>query len=251
MTPRNADISAMYLSNHIGSALARSVPLARSNRWRSARASKPGVRVMRHLFGLICVCSVGVVSLIGCAQSAGDGAAGGAGGSGISFPCTEAGIRDAIGSGDGPHAFECDGPTTVVTTAEIALDADVILDGEGALTVDGARDHRVFSVPEDVRAELRGVVVTGGVAHLGGGILNAGILTLMNSVVSGSSAAEGGGIHNVKAGTMTLLGTTVLANDASLGAGIFNDGTLTAVHSIVSRKTPRKRAVAASSTNES
>ena len=227
----------MYPSNHIGSAFARSVPLARSNRWRSARASKPVVRVMRQLFRLICVCSVGVVSLIGCAQSAGDGAAGGAGGSGVSFPCTEAGIRDAIASGDGPHAFECDGPTTVVTTAEIAIDADVILDGDGALTVDGARDHRVFSVPEDVRAELRGVVVTGGVAHLGGGILNAGILTLMNSVVSGSSAAEGGGIHNVKAGTMTLLGTTVLANDASLGAGIFNDGTLTAVHSIVTENT--------------
>jgi predicted outer membrane repeat protein len=125
----------------------------------------------------------------------------------------------------------------VVTAAEIAIDADVILDGEGALTVHGARDHRVFSVPEGVRAELRGVVVAGGLAPLGGGIWNAGVLTLMNSVVSGSSAAEGGGIHNVKAGTMTLLNTTVFANDASLGGGIFNDGTLTATHSIVSANT--------------
>jgi len=59
------------------------------------------------------------------------------------FPCTEEGIRDAIAVGGGPHPFDCDGPTTVVTEAEIVIDSDVILDGEGNLTVDGNDDHRV------------------------------------------------------------------------------------------------------------
>jgi len=38
--------------------------------------------------------------------------------------------------GGGPHFFACDGPTTVWTEAEIVIDNDVILDGEGELTVD-------------------------------------------------------------------------------------------------------------------
>jgi len=193
--------------------------------------------LVRHSFGLMLACAFGVVSLLGCGRSAGDCATGGAGGSGVSFPCTEEGILEAIALGGGPHRFECDGPTTLVTRAEIAIHNDVILDGEARLTVDGDLDHRVFVVAEGVTAELRGFVINGGVAPLGGGIWNAGVLMLMDSVVSGSSASEGGGIHNVKAGTMTLSGATVFANDADLGGGIFNDGTLTAVRSLVSDNT--------------
>jgi hypothetical protein len=44
----------------------------------------------------------------------------------------------------------------VTTKASIVIDNDVILDGGGNLVVDGNLDHRVFSVEEDVRAELRG-----------------------------------------------------------------------------------------------
>ena len=52
------------------------------------------------------------------------------------FPCTEQGIRDAIAAGGGPHYFACDGPTTVGTPFNIKIDNDVILDGEGKLTVE-------------------------------------------------------------------------------------------------------------------
>ncbi len=78
------------------------------------------------------------------------------------FPCTEQGIRDAITLGGGPHTFACAGPTTVVTEAEIVIDYNVILDGEGDLTVDGNEDHRVFSVAEGIEAELHGFSVTRG-----------------------------------------------------------------------------------------
>jgi hypothetical protein len=78
------------------------------------------------------------------------------------FSCTEQGIRQAIVVGGGPHTFECDGLTPVVTEAEIVIDNDVILDGEGDLRVDGNDDHRVFSVAKDVTAELRGITVTKG-----------------------------------------------------------------------------------------
>ncbi|MBW2214789.1 MAG: hypothetical protein JRF48_10240, partial [Deltaproteobacteria bacterium] len=95
---------------------------------------------MRYLVGFVCALALGVMPMVGCSESSGDGGSGGSAGSGGTggngvacvdnvCPCTEAGIRAAIAEGGGPFTFECDGPTTVVTEAEIAIDNDVILDG--------------------------------------------------------------------------------------------------------------------------
>ncbi len=136
------------------------------------------------------------------------------------FPCTEQGINDAIAAGGGTHTFDCATPTTVVTTAEVVIDNDVILDGEGKLTVDGGGDHRVLSVPAGVNAELIGFTMTGGsTAEAGGGILNAGTLTLVNSVVSGNTARFGGGIRNEGQGQANVIDTTVSNNFATQAAG--------------------------------
>jgi hypothetical protein len=153
------------------------------------------------------------------------------------FGCTEAGIREAIAAGAGPHTFDCDGPTTIVTDAEIVIDNDVVLDGEGDLTVDGDESHRVFAVPEGVTAELRGLTVTEGAAsgfESGGGIHNLGTLTLTNSTVSGNTALQvGGGIDSFR--TLTLTNSTVSGNTALLsGGGIYNLGTLTLTSTTVS-----------------
>ena len=152
------------------------------------------------------------------------------------FGCTEAGIREAIAAGAGPHTFDCDGPQTATTQAEIVIDNDVILDGEGFLTVDGNDDHRVFSVAEGVTAELRGFTVTRGSSTHGSGVLNDGTLTLTNSTVSGNTAVAlefpgGGGIYND--GTLTLTNSTVSGNSGTFGGGIFNGGTLTLTNSVV------------------
>ena len=134
------------------------------------------------------------------------------------FPCTEQGINDAIAAGGGTHTFDCATPTTVVTTAEVVIGNDVILDGEGKLTVDGGGDHRVFSVAAGVNAELIGFTMTGGfTAEAGGGVLNAGTLTLVNSVVLGNTARFGGGIRND--GQAHVLDTTVSNNFATQAAG--------------------------------
>ncbi|MDH3622447.1 MAG: hypothetical protein OES69_02450 [Myxococcales bacterium] len=167
------------------------------------------------------------------------------------FACTEAGIGEAIAVGGGPHTFDCGGPKTVTTDAEIGIDRDVILDGEGNLTVDGGGehadaldDHRIFSVAEGVTAELRALTVSGGASTgdilagegFGGGIHNdrGGILTLTNSTVSGNTAiVAGGGIYNL--GWLTLTNSTVSGNTAIVaGGGILTFGTLTLTNSTVS-----------------
>jgi hypothetical protein len=214
---------------------------------------------MRYVLGFLGVFALSLMLSVGCSE---DGATG--------FPCTEQGIRDAIAEGGGPQTFDCSGPTTVVTKAEIVIDNDVILDGEGNLTVDGDEDHRVFSVPQGVTAELHGLSVRrgrasgevpedrsgGGIANngtltltnstvsensatgdyaTGGGIANSGTLTLTNSTVSSNSTdAQGGGIDNTYEGTLTLTHSTVSGNNGSYGGGIVNDGTLTLTHSAVS-----------------
>jgi hypothetical protein len=223
---------------------------------------------MRYLFGLLCVCALGLVPLLGCSDTTGDGGSGGFagtggtggeggtggdGGTGVACvdnvcPCTEAGIRAAIeAGGDDAYTFDCDGPQTVVTAEEIVIDNDVILDGEGKLTVDGNGDHRVFSVTTGITVALRGMTVTGGAAQngggqvcpQGGGIYSEGTLMLTDSTVSENGGNCGAGIFNGGSGTMTLANSTVSRNWAAtfgwgLGAGIYNEGEMSIINSTIS-----------------
>ena len=166
------------------------------------------------------------------------------------FPCTEQGIRDAIAEGGGPHTFDCGDGMTVVTQAEIVIDNDVILDGEGNLIVDGNDDHIVFFVAEGATVELVGFVVTRGRSdggppdyrYGGGGIFAEGTLTLTNCTVTRCTATEnvdperfnsGGGVWS--SGSLTLTNSTVSENSADFGGGgISSYGSLTLTNSIVS-----------------
>ena len=217
---------------------------------------------MRFFMGLVLVLALGAM---GCSETsgtggtAGDGGSGGGGSGGMTgekFPCNEAGIRDAIAEGGGPHTFDCGGPgtlVTVVTDTVFEIDKDVILDGEGYLTVsreagpnDEYEDHEVFGVADGIVAELRGFAVNqisgdeiAGIRNLGTltltkssvlmGVDNPGTLTIMNSNASGIS----------NAGTLTMtnsamvercnpdtwvafhsedIGNTLLPNGSSMGS---------------------------------
>jgi predicted outer membrane repeat protein len=155
-------------------------------------------------------------------------------------PCTEQGIRNAVAAGGNePYTFECDGATTVATSATIIIGNDVILDGEGDLTIDAGRGHSVLRVDPDypgrsrVTAELRGVALVGGE---GGGISVRGSITLTNSTVTGNSTdLYGGGILLAQGGTLTLLNSTVAGNHAKLsGGGIATAGRLVLTNSTIS-----------------
>jgi len=152
------------------------------------------------------------------------------------FPCTEQGIRVAIAAGGGPHTFDCNGPTVVSTQAEIVIDNDVVLDGEGNLIVDAGGTHRVFSIPEGVTAELIGFTVTGGsTPEAGGGILNAGTLSLTSSTVIGNHADIAGGARNLETGTLMVTGCNISQNTATrFAGGLHNGGQMDVVDSVIS-----------------
>jgi len=183
--------------------------------------------------------------------------------SGTVVPCTEQGIRNAIAAGDGTYTFACEDATRVVTQAEIKIANDVILDGDGKLTIDGNCDHRVLSVSSEATVELRRLALSGGFAADGGGVLNdgaltmdgvtvtrnattngpppnAGVLTMTNSAVSeNGGSGEGGGLLNIDVATMMLTDSTVSGNHGHQGAGISNDGTLTLANSTVAGNTAK------------
>jgi hypothetical protein len=143
---------------------------------------------------------------------------------------------------------ELDLTNTTGTTTITGLGAD-------QLTVSGNHASRVFYVDAGVTAEISGLTITGGLAtdgssgevtdsgpnyyKGGGGIWNAGTLTLDACTVSDSTAAGsnayrwvGGGVANI--GTMTITDSTVSENSAQGGGGIVTAiGTLTITDSTI------------------
>jgi len=156
------------------------------------------------------------------------------------FPCTEEGILDAIAMGGGPHTFACAGPTTVVTTAEIGIGNDVILDGEGKLTVDGNDDHTVFrtgapAFPTRVSAELRALSITRGV-----GAISVGPGTTLK-VVDAVIHENRGGIGVSQTHPLCVCNAVVDVRrstiDGNIGAGMASGGIATVSDSTISRNT--------------
>jgi hypothetical protein len=100
------------------------------------------------------------------------------------------------------------------------------IDGGGRITVSGNHASRVFTVDTGVTAALTGLTVVNGNAtnNSGGGIYNAGALTVRDSSLSGNFATDGGGVYN--GGTLTISDSTLAGNSALYAGGIENDGTL-------------------------
>jgi hypothetical protein len=187
---------------------------------------------------------------------------GGAGGSGPLCEndlcaCTEAGVRAAIVAGGGPYTFDCGGPQTIITEAEIVISDDVILDGGGELVLDGGFDHRVLTVDETANVQLLGIDVLRGndMSNRAGAILNNGTLVLRDCVLSTNfggglrnsgtatvsdciiSDNQGGGLRNEFQAAMTLMDSTVSGNVSDsfgLGGGIWSDGTLLSIANTIS-----------------
>jgi hypothetical protein len=105
--------------------------------------------------------------------------------------------------------------------------ATEMIDGGRLIILSGNNASRVFTVDTGVTATLAGLTLTNGNATngSGGGLYNAGTLTVTATTLAGNFATDGGGLYN--GGTLTLQGSTLAGNSALYGGGIENDGTLT------------------------
>jgi len=117
----------------------------------------------------------------------------------------------------------------------VNITQDVTLAGTGATAVTISGGGPVITVPSGVTATVDGLTVSGGSAANGGGVDNAGTLTISNATITNNSAAgAGGGIENEAGGTLIISDSTIANNTAGdVGGGIDCQGRLTIVNSTV------------------
>ena len=135
-------------------------------------------------------------------------------------------------------ASDLAGQTITLTSGVLAIDDNLTIDGLGAneLSVSGDGSSEVFSVASGATVTISGLTIADGFASSGdgGGISNAGTLTLQSCTVTGNVASGliytyGGGIFNT--GNLTLQSCAVTGNVAlgtyyTYGGGICNAGNL-------------------------
>ena len=153
-------------------------------------------------------------------------------------------LREAIDAANtNPGADDVPVPagTYLLTLGQLVVSDDVSIAGAGQTStiIDGKASNRVFEIQSEVVADISGVTIQNGdvgcCVYFGGGISNAGTLTLTNSTVSGNYSSGGGGIYD--AGTLTIINSTVSENFSAYGGGgiyINGGGTLTLTDSTVS-----------------
>ena len=177
--------------------------------------------------------------------------------------CTEAGLDAALATtpAGGTIRFACGRAATIAVTHTKRITTNLIIRGDGLVTISGSRAVRVLAIDPNVTLSLDGLTISDGAAEndVGGGILNRGLLTVDGvvfannvagsggaiynsgvvtaraSVFQGNSAsAHGGSIANMGGGRVTLADNLIRNNAAGvLGGGIYNTGTITLTNSVV------------------
>jgi len=135
------------------------------------------------------------------------------------------------------------GRTITLTTGELAITKSLTISGPGAnlLTISGNNTSRVFDISGGKTVTIAGLTIAHGKAATGGGIDNAGTLTLTNSTLANNQAVGGmggGGILNEASARLTLdhdaltgnLATTSVGSDV-FGGGLLNLGVATVTSS--------------------
>ena len=124
------------------------------------------------------------------------------------------------------------GPNGLPAIVDEVAGTDVILNGNDAVIQRGGAtgtppQFRIFFIAAGAGVTLSNLTIAGGdTAFDGGGIYNAGTLTVNNSTLSGNRADRGGGIYNAggQGGTLTVNNSTFSGNSALLGGGLRNVG---------------------------
>ncbi|MGD9858325.1 MAG: choice-of-anchor Q domain-containing protein, partial [Planctomycetaceae bacterium] len=151
---------------------------------------------------------------------------------------------------------ESEGTNDLDVTSELTITAS----GGGLTTIDGGGIDRVLHVGPNGVLTVNGVGIMGGItsgsgggvfndggsvrlvdstvsgntAAAGGGIANAGELIISQSTISGNS---GGGIHNLGAGSAVITRSTIANNTDTAAAGISNSGIVELDNTIVAGNT--------------
>jgi hypothetical protein len=128
--------------------------------------------------------------------------------------------------------------TTVNLTSTLTLNKGLVLAGPATITQTGS--GCVFSIPSGTSIGMSKLTIASGKGtSYGGGVTNAGTLTMNGCTVrNSSSSGSGGGVWNE--GTLTMKDCTIENNDCMYaGGGVGNNHTLTMENCTVSGNTSK------------
>ncbi len=114
-------------------------------------------------------------------------------------------------------------------------------DQAGVSIVDGQNARKGLNIGTGIRVSIEKFVILNGLgAEDGGGINNAGELTLNSVGIANNTAVSGGGIRN--AGNLTLNNVTIANNTTStIGGGIYNEGVVNINNTTISNNSTKIR----------
>src|SRR2546422_2842114 len=149
-------------------------------------------------------------------------------------------LRDAIAAANPGDTinFSLIYPATItLTSGALFIGKNLTITGPGtsSLAINGNNSDQVFVIGATVSVSISRLTIMNGNNANGGGIFNGGTLTLSDSIISGNTSVQGGGINNFLGATLTVINSTFSNNTTSFaGAGIFNFSTVTVINSTFS-----------------
>lgn len=149
-------------------------------------------------------------------------------GTGTAASCSEAAFDVALvaaQTGGGVISFNCGGPATITfQTGKIVANAEVTIDGGGAITLSGLNKARHFYVDSNAALALRNITLTNGLdtTYGGGAVLNLGELTLTSTTIRNSNVDathSGGAIMSL--GPVTIDDSLIENNSGGSAGGLY------------------------------
>lgn len=140
-------------------------------------------------------------------------------GSGTPASCTEAALNTAL-SGGGSVSFNCGGSHTITLTSQKTINSHTTIDGGGQITLSGGNSTRLFNLQNGANLTLQNITLQNGFSSSDGGAIyveRLSTLTLTNSAVNNSTAANGGAIALNGWGSSDAGGTLIVTNSSFSG----------------------------------
>lgn len=140
-------------------------------------------------------------------------------GSGTPSSCTEAALETAL-AGGGSVSFNCGGSHTIAIANPKLIENNTIIDGGGQITLSGGNVSRLFHVQNGASLTLQNMTLENGYSGTDGGAVyveRLSTLTLTNSAINNSTAANGGAIALNGWGSSDAGGTLIVTNSSFSG----------------------------------
>jgi hypothetical protein len=140
-------------------------------------------------------------------------------GNGTPGSCTEAALNAAL-SGGGSVSFNCGGSHTITLTSPKTISSNTTIDGGGQISLSGGDATRLFNLQNGASLTLQAITLRDGFSSGDGGAIyveRLSTLTLTDSAINSSTAANGGAIALNGWGSSDAGGTLIVTNSSFSG----------------------------------